>query len=150
MRSCMSLWCAVQIHYNIDDGCVFIFVECLTRCRIGPGRTDRTFLLVCVWIFESVMFVFDNIEVVNVTIMCCLNTLQWRWRLCDYVRWMYEIVSCWPRANRKCVCNVDSTISFVLFRCSIYELMNLTLMWCPNNYNVNNNGGSAIMFVEFM
>ena len=43
----MSPSCAVQIHYNGDDGSVFIFVECVERCRVGPGRTERTFVLVC-------------------------------------------------------------------------------------------------------
>ena len=43
----MSLSCAVQIHYNGDDGCAFIVVECMERCRVGPGRKGGTFTLVC-------------------------------------------------------------------------------------------------------
>ena len=31
-----------------DDGCTFMFVECMGRCRgAGPGRTGSTFVLVC-------------------------------------------------------------------------------------------------------
>ena len=39
--------CAVQIHYNNngDDGCVFIFVECMERCRVGRVRTVGAFVL---------------------------------------------------------------------------------------------------------
>ena len=39
---------AVQIHYNGNHGCAFIFVAFVERCRVGPGRTGRTFVLVCV------------------------------------------------------------------------------------------------------
>ena len=45
----MSPSCAVQIHYNGDDGCAFIFVVCMERCRVGPGTTERSFVLVCAW-----------------------------------------------------------------------------------------------------
>ena len=43
----MSLSCAVQIHYNGDDACALIFVECMERCRVGPERTASMFVLVC-------------------------------------------------------------------------------------------------------
>ena len=40
--------CAVQIHYiSDDDGCAFMFVECMERCRVGRGRTASTFVLLC-------------------------------------------------------------------------------------------------------
>ena len=43
----MSPSCAVQIHYNGDDGCAFIFVEFTERSRVGLGQAGRTFVLVC-------------------------------------------------------------------------------------------------------
>ena len=39
--------CAVSIHYNGDDGCAFVLVECMERCRVDPERTVGTFVLVC-------------------------------------------------------------------------------------------------------
>ena len=36
--------------YNGDDGYAFMLVECMARCRVGPGRAGSTFALVCSWI----------------------------------------------------------------------------------------------------
>ena len=38
---------ALQIHYNGDDGCAFILVAYMERCRVGLVRTVGTFVLVC-------------------------------------------------------------------------------------------------------
>ena len=45
----ISHWCVVWIHYNFDNGCVFMFLE---RCRVGPGWSDGVFALVCSWIWN--------------------------------------------------------------------------------------------------
>ena len=37
------------------------------------------------------------------TLMRCPNALQWWWRICVYVRWMYVTVSRWPWTSSKCV-----------------------------------------------
>ena len=42
----ISSSCTVQLHFNGNDGCVFIPVECTERCGVCV-RTDRTFVLVC-------------------------------------------------------------------------------------------------------
>ena len=35
----------IQIHYNGDDGSALILVECMERCRVDSGQTDRMFCL---------------------------------------------------------------------------------------------------------
>ena len=103
----MSLSCAVQIHYNGDDGdngCTFIFVKCMARCCFYPGRTGGTFVLVCVWISSKLFLVFDAVRARDLNLMCCPNTLQWRWRSFVYLRWMHGTMSCWLWTYRKYDC----------------------------------------------
>ena len=41
---------AVQMHYNdYDDGCVFMFIEFMEPCRVGPGRTESAFVFGVCW-----------------------------------------------------------------------------------------------------
>ena len=49
--------------YNNDDGCTFMFVECMTRCRAGPGRTESTF--VSVWL---------NLRMLLVLVWCSMRS----------------------------------------------------------------------------
>ena len=47
-----SSWRAVRMHYNnnADGDCAFMFVECVERYCVGPGRTDGAFVLeLCYW-----------------------------------------------------------------------------------------------------
>ena len=64
--------------------------------------------------------------------MCCPNTLQWRWRLCVCVRWMYGMVSCWPWTNSKYVVIGVWLNSKLLFVFDTVWDRNLTLM-CGEN-----------------
>ena len=101
-------WCAIQMHYNVDDGCaLFMFVECMERFRVVPGQTGRAFILVCVWILNCYSYAIEH-EVLIIPPSWCTVQLncngRW-WRLCVCVRWMYYgTVPCWPWTNRGCVC----------------------------------------------
>ena len=48
----------VQIHYNIDDDCAFVFAECTARCGVGAGRTGGAFVLVVCASILKLLFVF--------------------------------------------------------------------------------------------
>ena len=48
--SCWPSWCALQIHWNADGGCAIMILECMIRCRVVPGQTGSTFVLVYAWI----------------------------------------------------------------------------------------------------
>ena len=37
--------------HNGDDGCVFIFVECMERCGVGRGRTEGNGVGACVRLY---------------------------------------------------------------------------------------------------
>ena len=57
-----------------------LFVEYMERCHVGPGRTERAFELLCVWMLELIRrryWRLKRYEVVNnlTLIMCCPNTL---------------------------------------------------------------------------
>ena len=58
------MYCPVQIYYNGDGG--YLFVECMERCRVGPGQTGRMFalLLACLNLKVLVPWVFDKVQTV--------------------------------------------------------------------------------------
>ena len=86
----------VQIHCNnwwqlYLCGCLFvgwIFVRWLNAwngCRVGPKRTESTFVLLRMRLNLEVLLVFDAVWGRSLTLsryICCPNTLQWRWWLC--------------------------------------------------------------------
>ena len=41
--------------HNGDDGCAFIFVDCMKRCGVGRVRTIGLFVLVCVNVCNGVV-----------------------------------------------------------------------------------------------
>ena len=98
--------CCPNIHYNGDAGFVFMFVEYLGRTASCWRWTDRKYVCIAACCLNlKLFFMFDTVWGRNITLMCCPNTLlQWRWRLCVYVRWMPGTVSCWLWTNRKYVC----------------------------------------------
>ena len=115
-------------NYNVDGGCVFMFVQCMVRCRVDPGRTVSAFVLVCVWIW-SCYSVWGGILV----LACCQNKQQCRWRLlCVYVCEFYATVSCWPWTNSKCVCIGVQLHLKLLFVFDTIWGHNRALMCCPN------------------
>ena len=97
--------CAVQIHYNGDDGFVLIFV-CWMSVSGWPW-TNRLYVCItaCVVQFGTCCWCSMQYEVViNLILMlCCPKTLkQCRWLLCIDRRWFnayMERVLCWPCAN---------------------------------------------------
>ena len=151
----ISPWCAVQIHrvhYNGDDGCAFMFVECMKRCRIGPGRTGSAFVLVCACIwscYSCSMRCSMRVWGRNVTLTCCPNTQQWRWRLCVvYVHWMYGMLLRWPWPNRRCGCiGVHSKWKLLLVFVAVWG-RKYHLPWCDVQINFNRHDGSTFTFVE--
>ena len=124
---------AVQINYNVDYGCVFMFVECMERCRVGPGRTARTFVLVCAFIRRCYSHSEHSIqyEIIILTPMCCPNTLQWWRRLCVYVRGMYGTAT--DEQNVRlycCVCVCLNLKPLIVF--TVVWSRNRTMMCCSN------------------
>ena len=67
----ISTWRTVQIHYNDDNGCAVVFVDCMKRCCVFPGRTACTFVLMCVWIWKSTSAICG----LDFTLMWCANAL---------------------------------------------------------------------------
>ena len=106
------------------------------RCRVAPGQPGGAFVLVCAF-NSNLLFVFDVVWGRNLTVMCCPNTLLWRWwRLCVYVRRMYVTgVSCWSWTNRKCVRIVVWAKLKVLFVFDAVWGRDISLMWFQWHYN---------------
>ena len=47
---------------------------------VGPGRTGGA-CFICVCLNLKLLFVLDAVWGRNLTLVCCPNTLRWRWRL---------------------------------------------------------------------
>ena len=61
MRSSLR---AVQIHYNGDDGSAFVDLCSLNvwnGCHVGPGRTARTFALLCACLNLKTLSLLDAV-----------------------------------------------------------------------------------------
>ena len=118
-------WCAVQIHYNGDDGCAFILVECMKRCGVGRARTESTFELVCVWIW-----------------MCYYN---------DDDGFAFILVECMEHCR---VGRVRTESAFVLVCAWIwmYSMQYEAVIppWCAVQILYNCNDGCSFIFVECM
>ena len=79
--------------------------------------------------------------------MCCPNTLQWRCRLCVYVRWMYDTVSCWSYTNSWYV-HIVMCLNLKLLLCSIqYEVVISPYVLSKHTIMVMT---VVFIFVEFM
>ena len=129
----------------------------MARCCVGPGQTDRAFVLiigVCLNL-KKVLFVFDTVWGHNITLlMYCLNTLPGTTimvmaavRSCSLNVWHGVVVL--ARANRTCVC-----IGVCL---NLKSLFVFDTAWCRNiisrtviQIHYNGNGGGVFMFVECM
>ena len=166
-----------QIHYNGDDDCALCdegsalldlrWLNVWNGCRVGPCRTDRTFVLLRVCLNLKVLITDVRCSmrsyIRNLTLVCYFavqtNTLQWRWWLCVVrcVTWpslveCMERMLCWPLANRAYVftpaCLLEAE-SVNYWRSIQYEVVcNLTypraLFCCPNKYTT-----MAMMTVRF-
>ena len=145
----LSPWCTVKIHYNGDGGCAFVFVECIERCRVDPGRKECTFVLVCVLIWNCYSCSMIQYEVV-ISPWC---DVQIRYNNGDdgctlmFVECMERSRVGPGRTNSAfvlvCVLNLK-----VLFIFDTVWSRKLALMWCSHNYNVD--GGCTFMLVEYM
>ena len=83
----------------------YLFVECIKRCRVVPGRTARTFVLLRVHLNWAILLVIDavwcrhqlTLNYVSKYITMAMTVLQWS-SLVGYM----ERVPCWT--NRPYVC----------------------------------------------
>ena len=102
-RKLTLMWFPNTLQWWWNDDCAFMFVKCMERWRVGPGRTESTLRLYCVLEFEVVICVRSARGRNLILIWWYPNTLQWRWRPCVNVRWTCWTASCWPYTNRQCV-----------------------------------------------
>ena len=103
----MSPSCAVQIHYNGDDGFSFIFVACMTPCRVGP-HIHRVVL----WNEQSVRLYWCVLEFEPMLYNCSMR---------------YEVVML-PSCAVQIHYNVDGGCAFIFVEC-------IQLMLCFNLTN---------------
>ena len=98
----------------------------MERCRVGRRRTGRTFVLVCFNL--KVLLVFDTVWAwgCNLNLMYCPNTLQWRWRMCVYLR----CLNVWNGVVLVACVRTGST--FVLGCAFIWNCYLLTVSWSHN------------------
>ena len=140
-------WCVVQIHYNVDDGCTFVFVECMARYSVGAGWTARTFVLVCAWIWRCYSWSMQcevtispwcvsKYTTMSMTAVCLCSL-----NICHGV-----VLALDEQAVRLywCVC-LNLKVSFVF---DTTWGVNLTLMCVQIHYNVDD--GCTFMVVECM
>ena len=112
-NACTTISMTAAVH-----SCSLNVLLCMARCRVDPGRAVGAFLLARVWIWRCGWYWCPTqYEVVNnLSLMCCSNALQYRWRLCGYVRWMYGTVS-WM--SRRCIyIGVFEFEAVICVRCS--------------------------------
>ena len=127
-----SPWCDVQMHYyNVDNDWVVMYVDCTERCCVGTGRAVGTFVLACTCTWSCHLCLCN--WGLNLTLMCCPNTLQWRWRL--------RVCLCSLNAWHGVLLALDEQIVRLYRRLLEFEALlvldvvwgrNLTLMRCPN------------------
>ena len=105
--------------------------------------TNRKYVCIGVCLNLKMIFVFDTLWGHDFTLMCSPNTLKYRWRLCVYVRCMYDTVSCFLWTNRWCVYGWTRRC----YSCPIRYEFTIT-RWCPVQLPCNRDGGCAFMFVD--
>ena len=140
-RRLISPWCADQIHYNDDGGCVFMWFECMERGTASCWPwTNSTYVRIDVCLNLELLFVFDAVWGRNLTLMCCQNTLQyWSCRLCSLntCHVEQEVRSYW------CVLGFEGVIYYD--RCNIYmRSQSHPEMFCPNTLQMHYNGMTAL------
>ena len=88
---------------------------------------------------SKMSLVFDAIWCHNLTLVLrCLK--QWRWRLCVYLRWMYETGSCWRPEQTVCTFVGVSCFSVYAWICRYYGCLKqyevvisrLRVIFCTN------------------
>ena len=138
--------------YNGNNDSALVFVRWLNAwngCRVGPKRTESTFVLLCVHLDLEVLLVFDPVWGCSLTLMryiCCPNTLQWQWWLCIDLSSLVECIErvlCWPWASRLCVCIAACALE--LEDVIDVEWMRYEVVFSPFWYA--GDGDSALIFV---
>ena len=128
----LSPSCTVQIHYNGDSRSTFIFVEWMERCRVGPGRTGGTFVLLCAWIWSCYSCSMQCEVVISPSCTVYIHHNGAARSVYIYLRCIYGTVSCWPWTHRLCVCIAVCVNLKLLYLFNEVWSRNLMLMCCPN------------------
>ena len=119
-------------------------------CWTCTNRKYVCITLVSVWI-RSCYWCSIQYEVVTyLTLMCCANALQWRWRLCVHVRWLYEIngvVFALGEQKVRLCWRAFKFEAFIGVRHIQYEIT--ISPWCAVQMRYNVDDGCALMFREF-
>ena len=148
MKSWMSPWCAVQLHYKR----LYVYVRWMYgMVPCWPWTTRRW---VCIGVclnLKQLLLVSDAIWGRNV--IPCSNTLQWRWRLFVYLC----SLNVWHGR-----CRVDPDDQEVRV-CSVYDVcLNLKLLlvlmlcdivispWCVVQIHNNDDGDCVFVLLEYM
>ena len=104
----------------------------------------------CARLNLKVLLVFDAVCGSNLTLMCRPNTLQWRWWLCVYLRWLYGTAVCWASwTHSPYVCIgvwLNLKLLFICVRCSARSQSHRYVLSKYSTYNAGH--GCSLIFVD--